>query len=630
MWGNSVALAWTWGIGLFFTVQTAVQMGFLALITYVSVNAFGLTMFGVINEFIARKFKTPADYENAFLNRAYKFKFGFLFYQFLAIALTIFACMKYVTLPLGILSILVAVMFLGAVIYLGEEFEIRRIKYSHLIIGIGVISLLIYIFTSEFIQGYLPAAFNEPGVFSYDSKIEQYSMWLPIAGGFLFGPWLDYQHWQRAIQIRKENLNIASSYVVGGLIFWCFLMVNGILAIVAYENLTIVDQAFSSNVLIEKTEFIYSFKDIITQSLSKSNLTGILNAYIGFVCLASLATFDSGYIATKWFITPLVNNSKSMVYTFVPQSLVKSPIPWFILAIVVATTTLHFSQIGHFIALFDPSLEKFFRFELEYYLAFYATFFVVYEITLARSMISKNGLDYAPLTQFATATTSLAIFGIGYFAGNFILMGIAALIPVIYGLSAGKQAEKEIPELGISEDKVVENQPATQDEAIVTSSKVIYPASANVEVGANGVAVYKSYYIHDQWFIHMFTPTYQDTNSVGNIYWAMYAMWVGKTRELMFDYCMPEFDPATSPFLILTKSFQHKFLREIKEFMPVTIHIKVKSFNRKFVTLEHKILDENQNVIGKGEQDLMFVASASYKLIDIPEEVLTAFLPFTA
>jgi acyl-CoA thioesterase FadM len=128
----------------------------------------------------------------------------------------------------------------------------------------------------------------------------------------------------------------------------------------------------------------------------------------------------------------------------------------------------------------------------------------------------------------------------------------------------------------------------------------------------------------------MFTPTYQDTNSVGNIYWAMYAMWVGKTRELMFDYCMPEFDPATSPFLILTKSFQHKFLREIKEFMPVTIHIKVKSFNRKFVTLEHKILDENQNVIGKGEQDLMFVASASYKLIDIPEEVLTAFLPFTA
>jgi hypothetical protein len=82
------------------------------------VNAFGLALFGIVNEFIAKKYKTAEDYERAFLKKAQNFKFPFFFYQFVAITLTLFACLKYVTLPLGILSFLVAVMFIGSTIFL--------------------------------------------------------------------------------------------------------------------------------------------------------------------------------------------------------------------------------------------------------------------------------------------------------------------------------------------------------------------------------------------------------------------------------------------------------------------------------------------------------------------------------
>ena len=127
LWGISVALAWTWGIGLFFAVQSAIQFGITGLIAFASINAFGLTMFGVVNGFIAKKYKSPQAYETGFLARAANFRFAFLIYQFLALTLTLFAILKYVTLPLGVLSILVCVVFIGATIFLGEEFDIRRI-----------------------------------------------------------------------------------------------------------------------------------------------------------------------------------------------------------------------------------------------------------------------------------------------------------------------------------------------------------------------------------------------------------------------------------------------------------------------------------------------------------------------
>ncbi|WP_204349280.1 hypothetical protein, partial [Klebsiella pneumoniae] len=42
-----------------------------------------------------------------------------------------------------------------------------------------------------------------------------------------------------------------------------------------------------------------------------------------------------------------------------------------------------------------------------------------------------------------------------------------------------------------------------------------------------------------QWFVLRMIPTYDDTNSVGNVYFANYVRWVGKAREMFFNICMP-------------------------------------------------------------------------------------------
>jgi acyl-CoA thioesterase FadM len=132
-----------------------------------------------------------------------------------------------------------------------------------------------------------------------------------------------------------------------------------------------------------------------------------------------------------------------------------------------------------------------------------------------------------------------------------------------------------------------------------------------------------------KWFVHTFIATYADTNSVGNVYFGMYAMWVGKTRELFFNRVMPKFNLKETPFYILTRSFEHKFIRETREFETVSVKIRVGDYNRKFVTLEHEIYDSAGNQLGKGSQTLLFVSSTDYKMLDIPQDVMTAFLSYT-
>jgi acyl-CoA thioesterase FadM len=106
-------------------------------------------------------------------------------------------------------------------------------------------------------------------------------------------------------------------------------------------------------------------------------------------------------------------------------------------------------------------------------------------------------------------------------------------------------------------------------------------------------------------------------------------MWVGKTRELFFAHVIPDFDPNTSDYLILTRSIDHKFQKEINEFTEAQIKIRIADYNRKFVTLEHEIIESKTgDLVGKGKQVLMFVSSNDYSLIDLPQELQQGFIPY--
>jgi YbgC/YbaW family acyl-CoA thioester hydrolase len=130
------------------------------------------------------------------------------------------------------------------------------------------------------------------------------------------------------------------------------------------------------------------------------------------------------------------------------------------------------------------------------------------------------------------------------------------------------------------------------------------------------------------WFVHRFTATYQDTNSVGNVYFAQYMMWVGKTRELFFNTVLPEFDLKKTDFFILTRSFEHKYLREAREFETIEVRVKISDYNRKFSTLAHRVFNGDGQELGRGTQTLMFVSATDYRLINIPDVCMRAFLNY--
>jgi len=130
-----------------------------------------------------------------------------------------------------------------------------------------------------------------------------------------------------------------------------------------------------------------------------------------------------------------------------------------------------------------------------------------------------------------------------------------------------------------------------------------------------------------KWFEIRLTATYSDTNSVGNVYFANYVSWVGKARELFFRRCMPDFDLKDTPFYILTRNFNHKFVREAREFEEIIVRLRIKTYNRKFVKLEHQLFNSSRQLLGEGEQSLMFVTTDNYSLTDIPSDVVVAFTP---
>src|SRR5690606_39771878 len=94
---------------------------------------------------------------------------------------------------------------------------------------------------------------------------------VPILCGFLVGPWLDIQQWQRAIQIRREKSSIRTAYDVGGLIFFGILLFHGTLA------LAIVGEGFRLDIIdtliLPANDGLFHAKDAIVRFLFLSEAT---------------------------------------------------------------------------------------------------------------------------------------------------------------------------------------------------------------------------------------------------------------------------------------------------------------------------------------------------------------------
>ena len=92
LWGNSVALAWMWGLGLFFSVQMTFMFGLQGLLLFAIPNALGLMLFGFLTQIVAKRHAGGQESLALFFDKFAKpFRLIFYLYQVVALALTVFA-----------------------------------------------------------------------------------------------------------------------------------------------------------------------------------------------------------------------------------------------------------------------------------------------------------------------------------------------------------------------------------------------------------------------------------------------------------------------------------------------------------------------------------------------------------
>ena len=613
LWGNSVALAWMWGLGLFFSVQMTFMFGLQGLLMFAVPNAVGLALFGFLTQIVARRHAGGQESLARFFEKFSKpFRLIFYLYQVLAITLTVFALTRYLFAPLDLVSGPMTALYLCMVVFVvlaagclfGEEFGIQRIKVGHAILGLLLLAAVVTVLLSldppitrnSGWQAADPEIWQGPGLFGY---------MIPLLVGLLVGPWLDLQHWQRAIQIHRENTSIRASYAIGGLIFFLLLIFHGSLAAWVMAKGGI--DAYGKNGL---DGFRYAH-ELVVQYIERldAGSKGLLPlAYFTFLGICALTTLDSGYVALKWFLGVNLGKSQNVLLGMLPKRVLESPIPTFL---VIAVVTLG----GVWVEL-----------ELEYFMVFYASFFVGYaSLAIARCFVPNSQQPLPQIRMFSLASISLVIFAFGYCTSANSLLILGSLLPLIYvfwlvirtdllRVVTERAGEVMVAASGIPAIKAI-----TKTATVATGKDVVAPIPQDIHS--------LSGHFEGKWFVYSFIATYQDTNSVGNVYFGMYALFVGKTRELFFNKVMPDFDLKTTSFYILTRSFEHKFVREAREFDVITVKIRVADFNRKFCTLEHQVFGSDNELLGKGKQSLLFVSSKDYSLLDIPGEVYTAFMP---
>ena len=390
---------------------------------------------------------------------------------------------------------------------------------------------------------------------------------------------------------------------MGAIIFGIILIFHGILALWAFSS------GAKELVHVGIAGYAYS-EDLITRLLSSNTQyqPWVFGAYLTYLGICILTTLDSAYIALRWFLKSNASRSNHPIFSLIPSWFLTSPIIPFLLCGFVAALA---AAVG---------------LELEYFMIFYATFFVGYEaLSIGRAFMNGPVNVIPQVKMFCIGFLAVVIFSYGYLLHQPLFQILGSLMPLGYVFwlmlkpMAGEDFSTDTEELD-----QISTQEITPLHTSTDSRTVLELQSTTSTTPEHSIAGH----FEGKWFVHTFVATYADTNSVGNVYFGMYAMWVGKTRELFFNQVMPKFNLHDTPYYILTRSFEHKFVRETREFEIVSVRIRVASYNRKFVTLEHEIVDSHGNLLGKGNQSLLFVSSTDYKMLDIPQEVAAAFISY--
>jgi acyl-CoA thioesterase FadM len=570
-WSPTIALSWLWGLGFFYAIHVTLTYGWLGFLTFAAPNATGLFLFGWI-------LGSPKRDPSAILRTVEGRYAGlFLLCQLCAVAITIFGFAVYLWTPMGLphTAIGAGVLVLGACV-VGHIASLNALKIVHtLYLVVGVIAAIL---TWSYLQG--GPSTGVPFA-AFDRRF--YGLLSLSLVGFLLGPWTDIQHWQRAVYIQRNGGSIRWAYGVGALLFLGLITLNALLA----------SSAGPADVIVA-ADGVPGAQASVAFAVAHLGAPRPAIAFFVWATIAAASTIDSSYCATRWLMNSITTRSVSPLLAFIPAGVVASPL-WVML---IAS--------GLAIAMIQANLSQL------YLMAPFATLFV----GAAASLVCES-------LGVARRYDAVLCYLIGLAASLILLAGYLIPIPAFMAIAPYIALLGVVP---MATDLFSRRGSSVVAVEAATALHRAEPAVASITIANRDAAA--SFGFDGQTFVVHLVPTYDDTNSVGNIYFANYVRWVGKAREMFFDACMPEFDLKKTDYYVLTRSFTHQFRRETREFEPVTVRIWISSHNRKFVTLEHEIHGDKLGLLGRGEQSLMFVDTEHFRPLDIPRAIIEGFLPY--
>uniref|UniRef100_UPI002595FBE8 acyl-CoA thioesterase n=1 Tax=uncultured Methylobacterium sp. TaxID=157278 RepID=UPI002595FBE8 len=497
MWAPTIGLSWLWGLGFFYSIHVTLTYGWLGFFGFAISNVGGLWLFGFI---LGRSKRTPdqimKDIENRYVG-------VFLLFQMAALVVTVFGFVAYLWQPIVGEGATIGVAFLLlASCAIGHALSLEQIKKLHILYTvIGVAAGLVLLSGLRQTSDY-------PGVPLQQFDARFYGLVMPTVIGFLLGPWLDIQHWQRAVYIKREGGSVGIAYGAGALLFFGFLLLNASIAstvgpigsIISIDGLPSAQGSVSAAVVLA----------------AENGAPYLAIAFAIWTIAALTSTVDSFYCATNWYLRGKNMRSNSPLLALIPDGIASSPL-W----LLIGATWVAYAAV--------PA-----NFSLMYFMMPFATLFVSASANLVCEALGAKP-KFDPVLSFLIGCGSSLIFVLGYiqpvpgflFLSPFI--GLIGALPVIIELVGPRS--KAIP---------VE----------IVDQPIRMMSTAPLTNTSGGEEISQSHGFDGEWFVMHLTPTYDDTNSVGNVYFANYVRWVGKARELFFNVCMPDFDLATTRFYI--------------------------------------------------------------------------------
>ncbi len=124
------------------------------------------------------------------------------------------------------------------------------------------------------------------------------------------------------------------------------------------------------------------------------------------------------------------------------------------------------------------------------------------------------------------------------------------------------------------------------------------------------------------YYEYNFNTTFEETNLVGNIYFANYILWQGKCREMfLYENCPDVIEEISNGLALITLDVSAKYLGQLRAFDQVSMHMTLEAQNESRLLMGfqyYKKNNEQLELVCEGTQATAAMKEVNGKMIPVP------------